>query len=76
MSEMTKTTDRIHSLLTPDNCVVTLIDHPPQMLFGVNSIVPHHRLHCTDATHRLRGSVPCRNTKSLTMSWSYPEIVE
>lgn len=25
----------IHSLLTPDNCVVTLIDHQPQMLFGV-----------------------------------------
>ena len=22
-------------LLTPDNCVVTLIDHQPQMLFGV-----------------------------------------
>src|SRR5271170_247846 len=25
-------------LLTPDNCVVTLIDHQPQMLFGINSI--------------------------------------
>jgi nicotinamidase-related amidase len=25
-------------LLTPDNCVVTLIDHQPQMLFGVTSI--------------------------------------
>jgi len=37
MSEA-KTTDHIHSLLTPDNCVVTLIDHQPQMLFGVNSI--------------------------------------
>ena len=37
MSEA-KTTDRIHSLLTPDNCVVTLIDHQPQMVFGVNSI--------------------------------------
>ena len=23
-------------LLTPDNCVVTLIDHQPQMLFGVS----------------------------------------
>src|ERR671922_1310493 len=32
------TTDRIHGLLTPDTCVVTLIDHQPQMLFGVNSI--------------------------------------
>jgi nicotinamidase-related amidase len=25
-------------LLTPDNCVVTLIDHQPQMLFGINSM--------------------------------------
>ncbi len=25
-------------LLTPDNCVVALIDHQPQMLFGINSI--------------------------------------
>ena len=24
-------------LLTPDNCVVTLIDHQPQMLFGVSN---------------------------------------
>src|SRR3954454_19680422 len=24
-----------HSLLTPDNCVVALIDYQPQMLFGV-----------------------------------------
>src|SRR5579862_3286273 len=25
-------------LLTPDNCVITLIDYQPQMLFGVTSI--------------------------------------
>ena len=25
----------VHPLLTPDNCVVTFIDHQPQMLFGV-----------------------------------------
>jgi nicotinamidase-related amidase len=25
----------VHNLLTPDNCVVTFIDHQPQMLFGV-----------------------------------------
>lgn len=25
-------------LLTPDNCVITLIDHQPQMLFGVTSV--------------------------------------
>jgi hypothetical protein len=27
-------------LLTQDNCVVTLIDHQPQMLFGVDDITP------------------------------------
>ena len=27
-----------YELLTPDNCVVTLIDHQPQMAFGVQSI--------------------------------------
>lgn len=30
-----------HTLLTPENCVVTLIDHQPQMFFGVYS---HERL--------------------------------
>ncbi|XGV94764.1 MAG: hydrolase [Leptolyngbya sp. BL-A-14] len=28
----------IHSLLTPENCTVILIDHQPQMTFGVTSI--------------------------------------
>ena len=28
----------VHSLLTPDNCVFTLIDHQPQMLFGVTNV--------------------------------------
>ncbi|MEL6161076.1 MAG: hydrolase [Cyanobacteria bacterium J06627_32] len=27
-----------HELLSPDNCTVVLIDHQPQMLFGVTSI--------------------------------------
>src|SRR6266540_3107138 len=27
----------VHSLLTPDNCVLTFIDHQPQMLFGVSN---------------------------------------
>ena len=35
MSKSPDGSGRIHSLLTPDNCVVTLIDHQPQMLFGV-----------------------------------------
>jgi nicotinamidase-related amidase len=30
--------DRIHSLLTPQNCTVIFIDHQPQMTFGVTSI--------------------------------------
>ena len=30
---MTKLSEK--GLLTPDNCVVALIDHQPQMLFGV-----------------------------------------
>lgn len=29
--------DRVRELLTPDNCVVALIDHQPQMLFGVSN---------------------------------------
>jgi nicotinamidase-related amidase len=29
---------QVHSLLAPDNCVFTLIDHQPQMLFGVASM--------------------------------------
>ena len=32
------TNGKVHSLLTPDNCVITLIDHQPQMLFGVTNI--------------------------------------
>ena len=28
----------IHSLLTPDNCAVILIDYQPQMFFGIQSI--------------------------------------
>lgn len=30
--------DKIHSLLTPENCTVIFIDHQPQMTFGVASI--------------------------------------
>ena len=32
------TNGKVHDLLTPDNCLVTLIDHQPQMLFGVTNI--------------------------------------
>src|SRR4029077_6483241 len=34
---MSKTKRSEKGLLTPDNCVVTLIDHQPQMLFGVSN---------------------------------------
>lgn len=30
--------NKIHSLLTPENCTVVFIDHQPQMTFGVTSI--------------------------------------
>src|SRR3954465_10620075 len=30
--------NNIHNLLTPQNCAVILIDHQPQMAFGVSSI--------------------------------------
>ena len=29
--------DRQHTLLTPAECVVALVDHQPQMFFGVGS---------------------------------------
>ncbi len=29
---------KIHSLLTPDNCMLLLIDYQPQMIFGVKNI--------------------------------------
>lgn len=38
MNTSTNVNSRIHSLLTPDNCTVCLIDHQPQMLFGVANI--------------------------------------
>src|SRR5581483_11150138 len=30
--------NRVHGLLTPQNCTVIFIDHQPQMAFGVTSI--------------------------------------
>src|SRR3954462_13405074 len=38
MADAPTTTNRIHSLLTPQNCTVIFIDHQPQMTFGVMSI--------------------------------------
>jgi nicotinamidase-related amidase len=36
--QIARPADRIHSLLTPQNCTVIFIDHQPQMTFGVTSI--------------------------------------
>jgi nicotinamidase-related amidase len=36
-------------LLTPDNCVVTLIDLQPQMLFGVSSCDRQSIINCNTA---------------------------
>ena len=36
--EKTMANNHIHNLLTPQNCAVILIDHQPQMAFGVSSI--------------------------------------
>jgi nicotinamidase-related amidase len=38
MQELTNRSNQIHGLLTPDNCALILIDHQPQMAFGVQSI--------------------------------------
>ena len=38
MADAPTPTNRIHSLLTPQNCTVIFIDHQPQMTFGVTSI--------------------------------------
>jgi nicotinamidase-related amidase len=38
MNELINRSNQIHGLLTPDNCTLILIDHQPQMAFGVQSI--------------------------------------
>jgi hypothetical protein len=37
LNQMVRAKRSEKGLLTPDNCVVSLIDHQPQMLFGVSS---------------------------------------
>src|ERR1700722_12705223 len=36
-------------LLTPDNCVVVLIDHQPQMMFGTSNFDRQSIINCTVA---------------------------
>jgi len=38
MTNETLVSNRVHSLLTPDNCTLIMIDFQPQMAFGVKSI--------------------------------------
>jgi nicotinamidase-related amidase len=38
MADAPTPVNKIHSLLTPQNCAVIFIDHQPQMMFGVASI--------------------------------------
>ena len=38
MADAPTPANRVHSLLTPQNCTVIFIDHQPQMTFGVMSI--------------------------------------
>jgi nicotinamidase-related amidase len=38
VNDSTAGNGQIHTLLTPDNCTLILIDHQPQMAFGVQSI--------------------------------------
>ena len=46
---MSKTKRTEKGLLTPDNCVVTLIDLQPQMLFGVSSYDRQSIINCNVA---------------------------
>src|SRR5260370_6720425 len=48
-------------LLTPDNCVVALIDHQGQMLFGTSNLNPRRR----------HGSITC---SARTMTGVFPLI--
>lgn len=38
MNDPINLSNQVHGLLTPDNCTIILIDHQPQMAFGVQSI--------------------------------------
>src|ERR1700750_1046975 len=50
MSQNTGTSKRSEKgLLTPDNCVVALIDHQPQMLFGMSNFDRQSIINCTVA---------------------------
>ena len=49
-------------LLTPDNCVVTLIDHQPQMLFGTSNFDRQGIINSTAALSRAASVFGVRRT--------------
>lgn len=72
---------QIHSLLTPQNCTVILIDHQPQMTFGVASIDRQLLLNNTVALAKAAKvfKVPVILTTVETESFSgnmWPQITE
>jgi nicotinamidase-related amidase len=69
---------QIHDLLDPDDCVLTLIDHQPQMLFGVAS---HEHVLLVNNTVALAKAaklfnVPCVLTTVAADSFSGPLLPE
>ena len=71
----------IHSLLTPENCTVILIDHQPQMAFGVTSIDRQILINNTIALAKAAKAfnVPVILTTVETQSFSgymWPQILE
>ena len=71
----------IHSLLTPENCTVILIDHQPQMAFGVTSIDRQTLINNTVALAKAAKAfnVPVILTTVETQSFSgymWPQILE
>jgi len=66
-------------LLTPDNCVVALVDHQPQMLFGMSNFDRQAIINCTVALGKAARvfDVPVVLTTVETKSFSgnlWPEI--
>ncbi len=46
MASETLVNNKIHSLLTPDNCTFIMIDFQPQMAFAVKSIDGQTLINC------------------------------
>jgi nicotinamidase-related amidase len=80
-TDSTSKSERIHSLLTPENCTVIFIDHQPQMTFGVTSIDRQTLLNNTVGLAKAAKvfNVPVILTTVETKSFSgymWPQILE